>query len=159
MKIGEVEPIWRRAICTNKQREEMFDDLDRQIADQFLFRRPKLGVAISHRLGQHTAPKTDVGSIVGHADIGQVWKNDEVIDNDPGLTEFGDSVQLATAENLMAQFHVGMFRFTIIPSRKAWAHKQLAIECIRDRTVQLFLSYWRVRRKVDHRTLSYRFQP
>jgi hypothetical protein len=43
MKILKVHPVWRGAVSPDKQRQEMLDNLDDQIADIFFISRGKSG--------------------------------------------------------------------------------------------------------------------
>src|SRR5690242_1936015 len=69
MKIGEVQTIRRRAVGSDKEREEMFDDFDRQISDVFLFRITEVRATVAHCRGQFPAADADVSAVVRQAHV------------------------------------------------------------------------------------------
>jgi hypothetical protein len=56
----------------------------------------------SHRFSQSPAAQADVRAIVGQTDVGNIRQHDQIIDDDSGFAQFGNSVELAAAKRLMA---------------------------------------------------------
>jgi hypothetical protein len=73
---------------------------------------------------------------------------------EPAPSGFADSIQMTSAQNLMAERHVIALFLAAIPSGQARTHEKLAIIRVRNATVQLFLPQRRVWREKYDRFLT-----
>ncbi len=92
--------------------------------------------------------------VVGQADIGCVGQDHQVPVDDARLPQLCHSIQLAAAQDLMAQSHILVLFLTFAPSRQTRTHEKLPVICIGNAIVELFLAYGRMRSRIDHRFLT-----
>ncbi len=136
VKVFKVEAIGRSAVSAWKQAQKMLRDLDDQVPQVFFMPLGEPGSRIGQQLRQFSGTDTDMGPVIGQADVGAVGKDHQVGLNDAGFLEFGDPVDLASGQHLVAKLHIGMFFFAPVPARQAGTHEQVAVKRIRQAFIE-----------------------
>jgi hypothetical protein len=96
----------------------MLEDLNDQVPEVFLVFLLEIERAVSQETGEGPASQTDMRSIVRQARVGELGKGYQVVENDSGLFQLGDCVQLAAGQYLMAEDHVLMLSPRSHPDRQ-----------------------------------------
>ena len=158
VEVAEIKAVRCGRVGADEKGQKMFADFNDQIAEIFFIHRVEARLFIGHQERQPAASEADMRSVIGQADIGGARKNHQVVGNDARFLELGQGVDLAAGQDFMAQDHIAVFGFALLPSAQAGAHKQFPVESIRDQFVELFLANGRMRCEIDHSLLPLRFE-
>ena len=145
VEFRELQPVRRGAVGADEERQKMFVDLQGQVSQIFLVAVGESGIGVLQKRRQLADAEADVRSVVGEADVGGVRKHDEVPGDDARLAQFPQRVELAAAQDAVAQVHVFVFLFATAPPGQAGVHEKLPVEGVGDAGVYALLADRRVR--------------
>ncbi len=148
MEITECQPVGCCAVCTDEQRQEMLGYLYGQVSELLFMVRSESGRRIAERCCKPAAADTEMGTVVGEADIRHIGKNNKVCRDDARFAQFCHSIELAARQHLVAELHVAVLLFALVPAGQAGTHEQLPVETVGDKVIQFFLAHGRVGREI-----------
>jgi hypothetical protein len=116
MEIMEVNAVGIGRVGPDEERQEVLHDLGGQVRNVLLVGGSEAGTGIRPQFGQPAAAETDMSAIVGQADVRVAGQHDQVPRDDAALRQLGDGIEVAAAEDLVAQAHVLVLGLATVPS-------------------------------------------